>query len=399
MTLSKTFFAVHCLVIISLVNLPNIAAQQVSEVKSAELGGTKNVHVIGDIFTAGQFNPEDIESIKAAGIKRVITLRSDGEVNWNEKKTVEDAELQYSAIPFKGPDTLTDDVLDKVCIELKNKDGKILLHCGSATRVGAVWIAHRVLNDGVSLDQAKKEAFEIGLNVPAYEAKAIAYVEKKLAQQKDNPEKEESVRPGINDGFLNPELKPEDWIKRFEIESREIYGARNEILAACEIKPGMRIADIGAGTGIFTRLFSEKTGANGWVYAVDISPRLIEHINAQSAKLKQENITAVLCQQDSVNLPPESVDLAYICDTYHHFEYPKSTLASLIQAIKPGGTLVVIDFNRIEGKSREWTMNHVRAGKEVFQAEIEKAGFEFVEEKQLNGLSENYFLKFRKKNE
>ena len=377
-------------------------AQQQGAVKESKLGTTKNVHVIGDIYTAGQFNPEDIDAIKAAGIKRVITLRMDGEVKWDEKKTVEDAQLSHSAIPFGKPDSLTDEVFDQVCEQLKDADGKTLLHCGSASRVGGVWIAHRVLNDGVSLEQAKKEALEIGLRTPAYEAKAITYIERKLAERKNdssNETMEKSVRPGINDGFLNPDMDPEDWIKRFEIESREIYSARNEIIANCDIKSGMKIADIGAGTGIFTRLFSEKTGSTGWVYAIDISPRMIGHINEQSSKLKQKNVTAVLCQQDSVNLPPKSVDMAFICDTYHHFEFPKSTLATLIRALKPGGTLVVIDFDRIPGKTREWTINHVRAGKDVFKSEIEKAGFEFTGEKELNGLSENYFLKFRKKSE
>ncbi|MFK7768033.1 MAG: methyltransferase domain-containing protein [Mariniblastus sp.] len=386
----------------SLLIEPGFAQEQTS-VASAKLGETKNVHVIGDIYTAGQFNPSDLASIKSAGIKHVITLRRDKELKWNEQKIVEEAGLKYSSIPFAGPDTMTDEILDKVCVQLKTKDGITLLHCGSATRVGAVWIAHRVLNDEVSLEQAKKEAKEIGLSVPAYEAKAIAYVEQKLTERKNNPSTastasdEKSVRPGINDGFLDPDLNPEEWIKRFEIESREIFNGRKEILASCGITSGNTIADIGAGTGLFTRMFAEKTGTLGWVFAVDISPRMIGHINNQSSKLKQKNVTAVLCQQDSVNLPPASVDLAFICDTYHHFEYPKSTMASLHSALKPGATLIVIDFNRIPGKSREWTINHVRAGKEVFQSEIESAGFELVEEKQLNGLSENYFLKFRKK--
>ena len=88
--------------------------------------------------------------------------------------------------------------------------------------------------------------------------------------------------------------------------------------------------------------------------------------------------------------------MAFLSDTYHHFEYPKGTMDSLVRALKKGGTLVVIDFERIEGKSREWLMGHVRAGKEVFRKEIEGAGLTLIEEIKIEGFKENYFLRFRK---
>ncbi len=96
-------------------------------------------------------------------------------------------------------------------------------------------------------------------------------------------------------------------------------------------------------------------------------------------------------------LPPESVDVVFVCDTYHHFEYHQETLASNYKAIKPGGTYVLIDFERIPGKSREFILGHVRAGKEVFRAEIVKAGFQFAEEVKIADFKEIYLLKFRKK--
>ena len=181
----------------------------------------------------------------------------------------------------------------------------------------------------------------------------------------------------------------------FEGESRELFPARNEILAATGVRPGMRIADIGAGTGLYTRLFADATGEKGWVYAVDISTRFLEHINERSAA--QRNVTAVLGQQDSVRLPPGSIDLAFLCDTYHHLEYPEASLQSIHEALAKGGVLVVVDFERIPGQSRDWVLGHVRAGKEVFRKEIEKAGFQFLEEKKVPGLQENYLLRFRKK--
>ena len=207
---------------------------------------------------------------------------------------------------------------------------------------------------------------------------------------------EESVKPGINEKFLDPNLKVAEWLKRFEVESREVFHAREAVMAACNVKPGMAVADVGAGTGLYTRLFSGAVGDDGWVYAVDINPRFLEHIQARAKAEGQENITSVLSPQDSVSLPPASVDVVFICDTYHHFEFPAATLASIYSALQPGGEMVVIDFERIEGVSSEWIMGHVRAGKEVFRAEIEAAGFELDEEVDVVGLQENYFLRFRK---
>ena len=213
------------------------------------------------------------------------------------------------------------------------------------------------------------------------------------------PAAEESVKPGINEKFLDPNLKVDDWLKRFEVESREVFDARQQVLDACKVKKGSCVADVGAGTGLYTRMFAEAVGGGGWVYAVDINPRFLEHIQARAKQERHGNITSVLCREDSVTLPPDSVDLIFICDTYHHFEYPKSTLASLVRAMKPGAEMVVIDFERIVGKSRPWILGHVRAGKKVFRQEIEDAGLRFVEQVSVDGLEENYFLRFAKAEE
>lgn len=202
-----------------------------------------------------------------------------------------------------------------------------------------------------------------------------------------------SVNPGINDSFRDPNVK--DFQERFEIESREVYAHRDEIVVACEIKPGSTVADIGAGTGLFTRLFSKAVGSEGKVLAVDISQNFLDHISLAAREARLTNIDTVLCKADSTELPPSSVDLAYICDTYHHFEFPMKTMASLHQALKPGGRVVLIDFRRVAGESTDWTMNHVRAGQEVFEKEVTEAGFRKVSEK-TGLLSENYFVIFEK---
>lgn len=205
-----------------------------------------------------------------------------------------------------------------------------------------------------------------------------------------------SVKPGINDKFLDPKLNVEEWTKRFETESREIFHERERIVAAAGLKPGMIMADIGAGTGLFTLHFAQAVGADGKVYAVEIARNFLEHIQARASKASATNVRTILCTERSVELPESGIDLAFICDVYHHFEYPQATLASLHKALRPGGTLVLIDFKRIPGVSSDFIMNHVRAGQEVFEAEVTAAGFEKVEE--VTGLLvENYFVKFRRK--
>ena len=126
-----------------------------------------------------------------------------------------------------------------------------------------------------------------------------------------------------------------EFIGRFEVESREVFARRHEIVAACQIKPGQTVADIGAGTGLFTRLFSDAVGKDGRVIAVDISQKFLDHIQATSREAGQRNVDTLLATADSTELPPESVDVAFICDTYHHFEFPLKTMASLQRCLSP----------------------------------------------------------------
>jgi predicted methyltransferase len=205
-----------------------------------------------------------------------------------------------------------------------------------------------------------------------------------------------SVKPGINDKFLDPNLKVEEWTQKFETESREIFHQREKIVAAIGLKPGMAMADIGAGTGLFTLHFAQAVGENGKVYAVEIAKNFLEHIKARAATARAANVQTILCTERSVELPEASIDLAFICDVYHHFEYPQATLATLYKALKPGGELVLIDFKRIPGESSDFVMGHVRAGQEVFEAEVIAAGFEKVAEVK-DVLKENYFVKFKRK--
>jgi predicted methyltransferase len=208
------------------------------------------------------------------------------------------------------------------------------------------------------------------------------------------PVAESSVKPGINGEYLRPSLNVTQWVERFEKEGREIYEQRQQIVDAIKLRRGASIGDIGAGTGLFTPMFAQAVGPKGTVYAVDIAKDFLAHIEQRASAAGLHNVKTVLCTERSAELPANSIDVAFICDTYHHFEYPQSTMSSIHRALRRGGELIVIDFVRVPGKSSDFILKHTRAGQEVFTAEIEAAGFKQVE--QIDLLKENYMLRFRK---
>ena len=207
---------------------------------------------------------------------------------------------------------------------------------------------------------------------------------------------EANVAPTINQTFKSADLDVKSWADRFTGESREVYVARMEVVKATALKPGEAVADVGAGTGVFTRLFAQAVGPTGRVYANDIAPRFLAFIAENAAKDGMKNVHTVQGGDRSTNLPDASVDVIFHSDVYHHFEYPMTMNADLRRALKPGGRLYVLEFEKVPGLSSANTMTHVRAPKETVIAEITKAGFTLVEQVKVPGLRENYLLHFRK---
>ena len=205
------------------------------------------------------------------------------------------------------------------------------------------------------------------------------------------------VPEGINDSFLGPDVDVDRFVERWELESREVYVARDALVRALELEEGDTVADIGTGTGLFVEPFAEAVGQTGKVHAVDISPKFVLHVAERTRKAGLEQVEVGLSTARSAKLPEEAVDAAFLCDVYHHFEYHEDMLRSIHSALKPGGTLLVVDFHRIPGVTREWLLGHVRAGQDVFRQEIEDAGFELVREIEIDGFEENYCLRFKKR--
>jgi len=182
----------------------------------------------------------------------------------------------------------------------------------------------------------------------------------------------------------------ESAVKRFEGEGRDIFQKRCEIVEVCQLKPGMMVADVGAGTGLFTRLFAPKVAPGGKVYAVDIEKKYIQYIEQTCRQQKLANVVGVVCPADSTKLAPKSVDLVFICDTYHHFNHPEKNLASIREALRPGGRLVVVEFRKEKGVTPDWVMKHVRPDREMLIKEITQAGFKLVDEPQVMKMQQVY---------
>ena len=156
----------------------------------------------------------------------------------------------------------------------------------------------------------------------------------------------------MNKQFQDPNLDISWFVDRFETDSREIYAKRRKIVEAVGLHPGQAVADIGAGTGLFSWMFAEKLGPKGTVYAVEIAPAFLKYLGEQAHKRGIEKVVKpVRSTQKTTNLAPASIDLAFVCATYHHFEHPGRVLASIHRSLRPGGRLVVIDFDLREDSS------------------------------------------------
>ena len=159
----------------------------------------------------------------------------------------------------------------------------------------------------------------------------------------------------------------------------------------------MAVADIGAGTGLFTRLIASEVGPSGKGLRgrrVQGLPR--SHRRHRPDAAGQAQVATVRGTQDSTNLPPDSVDLVFLCDVYHHLENHEKILASIRRALRVKGVLVLVEFDRVEGKSSQFVLKHIRAGQEEFRREIEAAGFEPDPKFHAPRLKENFVARFRK---
>ena len=131
------------------------------------------------------------------------------------------------------------------------------------------------------------------------------------------------------------------WLERPERAAEE---QPDQLVSQLRLRPGAIVADIGAGTGYFSRRLAQAVGPAGRVLAVDVQPEMLALLKDSSAWLGLTNITPVLGKVTDPQLPPESADLALLVDVYHEFDYPYEMMQGVCRALKPGGRVVLVEY-------------------------------------------------------
>jgi ubiquinone/menaquinone biosynthesis C-methylase UbiE len=169
----------------------------------------------------------------------------------------------------------------------------------------------------------------------------------------------------------------DEWIATLEsptrIESLKIY----ETLGKLAIKPGQLVADIGAGTGIFSIRFSSAVKPGGKVYAVDVDQKLLDHILEAATEQGIVNVVPVLGEFDDPALP-DDIDLAFINDVLHHIEHRELYLKNLAAYLKPNGRVAIIDFK--PGQGGHANQPELQVSQEQVTAWMAAAGLKPVED-------------------
>ena len=163
------------------------------------------------------------------------------------------------------------------------------------------------------------------------------------------------------------------WLERPEREDEE---APSKALDALDLKPGMVVADIGAGSGYYSLRLAKRVGASGRVYATDIQQGMIDILNRRIVSGGIENITTVLGGTDDPKLPPRSLDLAIMVDVYHELSQPQAMLRHLREALRAGGRLVLLEYRK-EDPTVPIKPEHKMSVAEA-KMEVEAEGFTLV---------------------
>ena len=180
---------------------------------------------------------------------------------------------------------------------------------------------------------------------------------------------------------------PARYAKSFDDPSREAWQMPSRVIDALALKPGMKVADIGAGTGYFSMRLARVPDVS--VFAVDIEPKMVDYLKQRAQKEHAMNVTAVLAGQSSPNLP-EPVDVILVVDTYHHLPNRPTYFRELRKSLKRGGRIAIVDFRK---DAPDGPPAHFRFTPQQIQDEMKQAGYELQSTHDF--LPRQHFLIFR----
>ena len=132
-----------------------------------------------------------------------------------------------------------------------------------------------------------------------------------------------------------------DWLNRPEREKTEMP---DRLLDALKIKPGMTVADVGAGIGYFSWRIAKRVGSEGQVLAVEVQPEMLERLGMEMRKRNISNVRSILGTPLDPILPAQSVDLALMVDVYHEFQHPEEMVAKIRKSLKDDGRMVLVEY-------------------------------------------------------
>ncbi len=195
-----------------------------------------------------------------------------------------------------------------------------------------------------------------------------------------------TATPGSRHDFADVE----QWRKIFDDPARDAWQKPRELVTALDLRPGMWVADLGAGTGYFSRWLDAAVAPDGAVFAVETEPNLVAYLRTRAERERTRTLIPVLASTDDPRLPPHAFDLVLIVDTYHHLDARRAYLQRLGVALKPAGRIAIVDWEKRDlpvGPPAE----HKLAREEVV-AEMRTAGYALVDEPRI--LPHQYVLVF-----
>ena len=180
-----------------------------------------------------------------------------------------------------------------------------------------------------------------------------------------------------------------DWLER---SSRPKEENTSLIVKSMKLKPGMVVADIGAGTGYYTFRIA-KLVPQGKVYAVEIQEELIDLLNKRKNETGANHVEVIRGDTLSVNLPENTVDLAILVDVYHELSWPREIIHSIGKSLKPDGKILLVEYRGEDPEVRIKPLHKTTI--EQLSREMKSHGF--VVDKRVNVLPIQHFLVFRKR--
>ena len=183
------------------------------------------------------------------------------------------------------------------------------------------------------------------------------------------------------------------YLEHLDRAERDTDQQPDKVVEALSLKPGLSVADIGAGSGYFTRRFIRAVTEKGKVYAIDIEPDMLQYAKDTIARMPAPStVEFILAQPDNPHLPPQSVDLIFLCNVYHHLDHRSAYFGNVQSALKPGGRIAIIDFYH-DARSGDvgFPRKHL-VPRDTVVAEMADAGFQLTREHEF--LPKQYFLEF-----